>query len=144
MLGCSSVNATPFSSVTRSVVSYLTTVMVYYPCNIRCLCAHFASSNNCGVKYGYGQARTKHSEEQKFFPITATEVGDALSMDDLVHWGSLPQLLGFSSHDERKAYLETYALTYLKEEIWDEHLVRDLNPFRALYYSGMPSSKSIS
>lgn len=64
------------------------------------------------------------------FPLTATEVGDALSMDDLVNWGSLPKLLGFSSHDERRSYLETYALTYLKEEVWDEHLVRDLNPFR--------------
>jgi len=64
------------------------------------------------------------------FPLTATEIGDAIPIDDLVNWGALPKLLSFSSHNQRRAYLETYALTYLKEEIWDEHLVRELNPFR--------------
>lgn len=66
----------------------------------------------------------------ELFPLTCTEIGSHLTVEEVTNWGSLPKLVSFSSHEERRAYLETYALTYLKEEIWEEHLVRDLNPFR--------------
>jgi predicted AAA+ superfamily ATPase len=36
----------------------------------------------------------------------------------------LPQI------EDKKLFLEAYAQTYLKEEVWDEHLVKKLNPFR--------------
>ena len=31
---------------------------------------------------------------------------------------------------ERGQFLQAYAHTYLKEEIWDEHFVRNIDPFR--------------
>jgi predicted AAA+ superfamily ATPase len=47
-----------------------------------------------------------------------------------LHCGTLPGLLRFTTDDERKAFLRAYALTYLKEEVWAEHLIRKLDPFR--------------
>jgi uncharacterized protein len=39
-------------------------------------------------------------------------------------------LLRFSADEERKSFLRSYALTYLKEEVWAEHLIRKRDPFR--------------
>jgi uncharacterized protein len=42
----------------------------------------------------------------------------------------LPGLLKFGTREEKASFLRAYALTYLKEEVWGEHLVRKLDPFR--------------
>jgi len=64
------------------------------------------------------------------FPLTSRELGDEFSLTRALHFGTLPGLLSFTSDEERKAYLRAYALTYLKEEVWAEHLIRKLEPFR--------------
>jgi predicted AAA+ superfamily ATPase len=45
-------------------------------------------------------------------------------------YGTLPGLLKFDTGEEKASFLRAYALTYLKEEIWGEHIVRKLDPFR--------------
>jgi predicted AAA+ superfamily ATPase len=45
-------------------------------------------------------------------------------------YGTLPGLLKFGTGEEKMSFLRAYALTYLKEEIWGEHIVRKLDPFR--------------
>ena len=42
----------------------------------------------------------------------------------------LPKIFEFKTDEHKRQYLEAYAHTYLKEEIWAEHFVRDLDPFR--------------
>ena len=64
------------------------------------------------------------------FPLTSSELGDAFDIKRAMHYGTLPGLLPFTSDDERKLFLRAYALTYLKEEVWFEHLIRKLDPFR--------------
>lgn len=64
------------------------------------------------------------------FPLTSRELGDAFELSRCLHFGTLPGLLRFGSDEERKAFLRAYALTYLKEEVWSEHLIRKLDPFR--------------
>lgn len=64
------------------------------------------------------------------FPLTSRELGDAFDLTKALHYGTLPGLLRFTSDEERKAFLRAYALTYLKEEVWAEHLIRKLDPFR--------------
>lgn len=64
------------------------------------------------------------------FPLTNRELGDAFDLTGALHYGTLPGLLPFTSDEERKAFLRAYALTYLKEEIWAEHIIRKLDPFR--------------
>lgn len=64
------------------------------------------------------------------YPLTHRELGDRFNLDASLMYGSLPGLLKFDSGEEKMAFLRAYALTYLKEEIWGEHIVRKLDPFR--------------
>ena len=64
------------------------------------------------------------------FPFTAPELGVAFDLDAALRFGTLPGLQSCSTDDDRHAFLRAYALTYLKEEVWAEHLVRALDPFR--------------
>jgi predicted AAA+ superfamily ATPase len=64
------------------------------------------------------------------FPLTHRELGSDFDLDSALAHGTLPGLLNFKSSEERRAFLRAYALTYLKEEVWAEHLVRKLDPFR--------------
>lgn len=64
------------------------------------------------------------------FPLTSRELGANFDLSRALHYGTLPGLLPFTADEERKAFLRAYALTYLKEEVWAEHLIRKLDPFR--------------
>ena len=63
-------------------------------------------------------------------PLTFRELGDAFNLKDALHWGTLPKVFHLRSREEKMAYLRAYALTYLKEEIVAEQIVRRLDPFR--------------
>ena len=65
-----------------------------------------------------------------FFPLTHGEMGDAFSFHEALAWGTLPGLTRLKSDSDKKDFLKAYALTYLKEEVWAEHIVRELDPFR--------------
>ena len=64
------------------------------------------------------------------YPLTAPELGDAFELDDTLRWGTLPGIYSLRAEDDKQAYLRAYALTYLKEEIVAEQIVRRLDPFR--------------
>lgn len=63
------------------------------------------------------------------FPFCFEEMGTLFQLDDALHWGMLPKLLDYHSAEKKKKYLEAYANTYLKEEIWAEKTVKKLEPF---------------
>jgi predicted AAA+ superfamily ATPase len=65
------------------------------------------------------------------FPFTVHELADAFDLDIALALGTLPGLLQLHDVAEKAEYLRAYALTYLKEEVWGEQLVRNLDPFRA-------------
>lgn len=64
------------------------------------------------------------------FPLTFIELGEDFDLNNVLNWGSLPKLTEFHTDIEKQAFLRAYALTYLKEEVWAEHLIRNLDPFR--------------
>lgn len=64
------------------------------------------------------------------FPLTHQELGGRFQLTEALHWGTLPRVLQLDSESDKKDYLKAYALTYLKEEIWAEHLIRQLESFR--------------
>lgn len=64
------------------------------------------------------------------YPLTHIELGDTFDLDHALHWGTLPQIFTQDSDEMKKEFLYAYAHTYLKEEIWNEHFIRDLDPFR--------------
>jgi predicted AAA+ superfamily ATPase len=65
------------------------------------------------------------------FPMTAGELRDRFRLLEALEYGTLPGHLNLSSPGDRAEFLRAYALTYLKEEVWAEQFVRNLDPFRA-------------
>lgn len=82
------------------------------------------------------------------FPLTALEIEEALpnfDFNQILRWGSLPQLLTLASDADKKQYLKSYAQVYLKEEIRAEQIVRNIDPFREfLEIAGQMSGKIIN
>ncbi len=66
----------------------------------------------------------------KLFPLTHLELGDSFELDDVLSYGSLPKIFSFTAAREKRLFLNSYAETYLKEEILIEQLIRNLPPFR--------------
>jgi uncharacterized protein len=64
------------------------------------------------------------------FPFTSIELGAQFNLNQALQWGTLPQIISYSTDRDRHEFLNAYAHTYLKEEIWAEHLIRKLDPFR--------------
>lgn len=64
------------------------------------------------------------------FPFTSIELGADFDLEAALQWGTLPQILTCKDDKERQEFLYAYAHIYLKEEVWQEHLIRKLDPFR--------------
>ena len=64
------------------------------------------------------------------YPLTVSELGDSLKIDEALRWGTLPEIYSLRGEEDKQAFLRAYALTYLKEEIVAEQIVRRLDPFR--------------
>ena len=77
------------------------------------------------------------------FPITYTELGDNFVLNEAMQWGTLPKIFQIERPDEKKEFLNAYALTYLREEITVEQLVRKITPFRAFLETAAQSNGQI-
>ncbi len=62
--------------------------------------------------------------------LSCFELKEAFDLDGALRWGTLPKIYSLSQDEDKKAFLRAYAETYLKEEIWDEQVVRKLSAFR--------------
>jgi uncharacterized protein len=63
-------------------------------------------------------------------PLTYKETGPEFDLFQALQWGTLPKIYSFSAESDKQAYLRAYALTYIKEEIISEQILRKLDPFR--------------
>ena len=80
-------------------------------------------------------------------PLTAAELGAAFNLESVLNWGALPEVFQFTTDEERREYLSAYGRAYLREEVWNEHLVAKLDPFRtflevAAQASGQPLNRA--
>lgn len=64
------------------------------------------------------------------FPLSCFELKEAFDLDKVLHWGTLPKIFHIESDKDKEEFLRSYASTYLKEEIWEEQVVRKLPSFR--------------
>lgn len=62
--------------------------------------------------------------------FTSLELGQDLDLRATLEWGMLPKIHSLKSKESKTDYLQAYAHTYLKEEIWAEQFVKNLDPFR--------------
>jgi predicted AAA+ superfamily ATPase len=68
-----------------------------------------------------GRARTFH-----FYPLTHAELGADFNLEKSIQFGHLPEAY---TKDDPMLYLKSYVQTYLKEEIDQEGLTRNLSAF---------------
>ena len=76
------------------------------------------------------------------YPLTVPELRDAFDLNDALRWGTLPRVFWLETDEDRRAYLRAYALTYLREEIAAEQIVRRFDPL-ALCISHDPTRMQI-
>jgi predicted AAA+ superfamily ATPase len=62
-------------------------------------------------------------------PLTHIEIGEKFDLGMALEWGSLPKIFSLENKEDRKRFLDSYSLTYIKEEISAEQIVRKLDPF---------------
>jgi predicted AAA+ superfamily ATPase len=77
------------------------------------------------------------------FPLTYRELGGDFSLERVLRWGSLPAVINEKNPDVRNALLRTYVDVYLREEIREEQLVRNLDPFARFLEAAAQSSGHI-
>lgn len=64
------------------------------------------------------------------YSLSCFELKEKFDLENVLQWGTLPKIFSFKEKEEKNEFLRSYADTYLKEEIWNEHLIRKLQPFR--------------
>ncbi len=74
-----------------------------------------------GVNLLAGRALTFH-----MYPLTAAELGHDFDIERAIKFGHLPAI---SSNDAPHEYLKSYVQSYLREEVLQEGLTRNLNNF---------------
>ncbi len=63
-------------------------------------------------------------------PLTSVEIGEDFDLETALAWGTLPKIFTLPGVSDKTDFLRAYALTYIKEEISAEQVVRKLDPFR--------------
>ena len=63
------------------------------------------------------------------FPLTVDELGVVFDLQKMLEYGSLPEVWNFKKGELKNDYLDAYSRTYLKEEVWNEQIIRKLEPF---------------
>jgi len=82
------------------------------------------------LKHGASNLLAGRAFVMHLHPLTHLELKDKFKLEAVLQWGSLPRIFHLTAKNDKEEFLRAYALTYLKEEIASEQLVRKLNPFR--------------
>jgi predicted AAA+ superfamily ATPase len=82
------------------------------------------------LKHGFANLLAGRAFVYNMFPFSFLEVEKEFKLDKGLSYGLLPKQFLLQDEEEKKLFLQAYAQTYLKEEIWMEQLIRNLNPFR--------------
>jgi len=88
-----------------------------------------------GVNLLAGRALTLHMH-----PLTTQELGSDFDLNHSLQFGNLPSVY---SEDDPKKYLEAYVQTYLREEVLQEGLTRNLQAFARFLEAASFSQASI-
>lgn len=63
-------------------------------------------------------------------PFSYLEIKNQFNLSHALQFGLLPKAIDYQTTEKKQLYLEAYTNTYLKEEIWAEQFIRELDPFR--------------
>ena len=82
------------------------------------------------LKHGGANLLAGRAFVYHLYPFSFLELEDRFDLELAMTWGTLPKVTSLSNVVAKKQFLDAYAHTYLKEEIWAEHFIKDLDPFR--------------
>ena len=88
------------------------------------------SSSGRKLKRGASNLLAGRAFVYTMHPLIYLELQGSFDLNSALHWGTLPRLFSLQDDKDKQAYLRAYALTYLKEEIVAEQIIRKLDPFR--------------
>ncbi len=93
---------------------------------------HFILTGSSARKLKYGSANLLAGRAFTYHlhPLSFIELDHDFDITAALQFGMLPKIQHYQNHDEKIRYLQAYAHTYLKEEVWAEHLIRKMAPFR--------------
>jgi predicted AAA+ superfamily ATPase len=82
------------------------------------------------LKRGAANLLAGRAFTHSLFPLTHQELGKDFNLEAAMTWGTLPKLFDLDSATDKRKFLHSYALTYIREEIVAEQITRKLEPFR--------------
>jgi predicted AAA+ superfamily ATPase len=98
-------------------------LMEKFPCRFILTGSSARRLRRGGTNLLAGRARERH-----LFPFVLSEVADEFDLEDALRFGTLPPVFGRPTR-EKIDILQAYANTYLREEIQQEGIVRNLGGF---------------
>ncbi|MBN1687644.1 MAG: ATP-binding protein [Candidatus Omnitrophica bacterium] len=81
------------------------------------------------LKHGAANLLAGRAFVYHLFPLIVDELGDLFNLRHALEYGSLPEIGNLETDEMKTRYLEAYSRTYLKEEVWNEQIIRKLEPF---------------
>lgn len=82
------------------------------------------------LKHGGANLLAGRAFVYHLYSLSCFELGDHFNLQQSLEWGTLPKIFAFSEDTDKIQFLRSYSDTYLREEVWNEHLIRKLDPFR--------------
>jgi predicted AAA+ superfamily ATPase len=93
------------------------------------ICFALTGSSARKLKRGAANLLGGRALVNNLFPLTAAELGNDFDLQSTLNWGSLPYVATERDEMTRRELLDSYYATYLREEIKEEQIVRQLDPF---------------
>ena len=82
------------------------------------------------LKLGHADLLAGRAFIYNLYPFSYLELGNKFNVKDVLQWGLLPKIFSLKTEKSKIQFLQAYAHTYLKEEIWAEQFIKELDPFR--------------
>ncbi len=107
----------------------------------------FALSGSSARKLRRSQANmlSGRALSRKMFPLSMVEIGEDFNLQEALRFGQMPMSVTSAGESDKVDYLDAYVETYLKEEIQQEALTRNLGSFyRFLTVASMLSGQILN
>lgn len=82
------------------------------------------------LKHGQANLLAGRAFTYNLLPFCSFELADDFNLQEALEWGTLPKTVNLTNKKLKAEFLQSYTRTYLKEEIWAEQIIKNLEPFR--------------
>ncbi len=82
------------------------------------------------LKHGGANLLAGRAFVYQLYALSCFELKEQFDLEKALRYGTLPKIFSLPEETDKQAFLRAYTDTYLKEEIWNEQVIRKLHPFR--------------